>query len=100
MIIGGVVLIVGIINPESLEVDKVKQSSWNGSVSQVETFLKKRHLSDPSSYQSVKWGTLYKNEDGTYNVSHTFRAKNKFGGTVTETMYFTISSKGEIINYR
>lgn len=97
--IGGLVLIMGIINPDSLKYNTVKQSSWDNSVSQVETFLKKRYLNDPSSYESVEWGKLVQDSDGTYRVYHTFRARNKFGGMVKETMYFTLSSNGEIIDY-
>jgi len=81
--------------------DTVRASSWDHSVDVVETFLKNEYLRDPSSYESVRWGHLSKNSDGTYSVTHTFRARNGFGGMNEQTLTFLISSDGQsIISYQ
>lgn len=72
------------------------QSPWDGSVPIVEEYIKKS-LNDPGSYESVKWGEVGKNSDGTYHVLHTFRAKNGFGGTITQLFQFTIDSDGKYV---
>lgn len=78
-----------------LKVETVKASPWDGSVEVVEKYLKKSYLNDPSSYESIKWGKVYKNTDGTYQVIHSFRARNGFGGMVQQSLTFTISEDGE-----
>lgn len=78
--------------------DKVKASSFNGSVEPVENFLKKQYLRDPDSYKSVEWGKLIKNSDGSFQVSHRFSAKNGFGGMNTETVLFCISENGKEVH--
>jgi hypothetical protein len=45
----------------------------------------------------VKWYLPLPNADGTYQVTHTFRAKNGFGGMNEETHIFTVSSDGETV---
>jgi hypothetical protein len=72
------------------------QSSWDNSVPLVESYIKKG-LNDPGSYESVKWGEVGKNDNGTYYVLHTFRAKNGFGGTITQLIEFTIDSDGQSV---
>ena len=71
-----------------------RQSGWDHSVSCVESYLKKGYLRDPDSYESVNWGRVEKNNDGTYEVTHTFRARNGFGGMDEETKTFIIGSDG------
>lgn len=76
------------------KVDTVKASSWDGSVEVVERYLKNEYLRDPASYESVKWGKLSRNSDGIYQVTHSFRAKNGFGGMNQQTLTFFISEDG------
>ena len=78
--------------------DKVKKSSFDGSVEPVVDFLKKKYLRDPDSYNGVEWGELVKNADGTFQISHRFSAKNGFGGMNTETLIFCISEDGKEVH--
>lgn len=80
--------------------DTVTNSQWDGSVDVAERYLKKNLLRDPSSYESVRWGKVSKNPDGSYKVTHTYRARNGFGGMGIETTTFIISKDGSrVINY-
>jgi len=79
-------------NSGSLEV-----SPWDNSVPVVVHYLKHYYLRDPDSYQSVHWYKVIKNNDGTYQVDHTFRARNGYGGYDENTMTFIISSDGKAI---
>ena len=71
-----------------------RQSPWDNSVDCVESYLKHHYLRDPDSYEGISWTKVIKNDNGTYQVTHTFRAKNGFGGYGQETMTFTIASDG------
>lgn len=73
----------------------VYNSSWDGSVRQVEKYLKK-NLKDPDSYQSIEWSPVVKNNDGTFMVRHKYRAKNSFGGYVVEEKIFMLDSSGNV----
>ena len=75
----------------------VENSPWDGSVYQVKRYVKK-HLKDPSSYESVSWGTVRK-VGNNYEVSHTYRARNSFGGYVVEGGVFVLNDKGQVIKY-
>lgn len=74
----------------------VKNSVWDGSVIQVKNYLKKT-LKDPDSYEGVEWSKIIE-VNGNYQVRHTFRAKNSFGGYVVETYNFTLDSNGTVID--
>lgn len=74
----------------------VKADPFDHSVRQVEHYLKRSYLNAPSSYESVEWGPLTQNDDGTYTVSHTYRAKNGFGGVITESKVFVIDRNGKV----
>ena len=80
------------------EVSKVFNSSLDGSVRQVESFLKCCYLRDPNSYQSVTWGPVAKGQTqkGMYHVQHKFRAKNGFGGYTIEFHVFHLDSEGNV----
>lgn len=93
----GIIVIINLLSCGN-QVDKLKASSWNGSVEIVEIFLKKQYLRDPESYKSVEWGKLIKISDGSFQVSHTFRAKNGFGGVNTKTILFCISNDGKNVH--
>lgn len=76
--------------------EKVFNSAWDGSVLQVERYLK-NNLRDPDSYQSIEWSKVIKNDNGTFVVRHKYRAKNGFGGYNIEEKIFVLNKDGEII---
>lgn len=73
----------------------VENSLWDGSVSQVESYLRNT-LNDWGSYKSVKWYKVVKENDGSFKVRHTFRAKNAFGGYILQDMVFALDSSGNV----
>lgn len=73
---------------------EVKNSSLDGSVSQVVKYLK-NNLKDPDSYESIEWGNVTETDNG-YIVRHKYRAKNSFGGYVIEHQIFNIDWQGNI----
>lgn len=73
---------------------EVKNSSLDGSVSQVVKYLK-NNLKDPNSYESIEWGNVTETDNG-YIVRHKYRAKNSFGGYVIEHQIFHIDWQGNI----
>lgn len=77
----------------------VENAKWDGSVRQVELYLK-NNLKDPDSYKSIQWGSVRQQNDGSYVVWHKFRAKNSFGGYVVYWMSFTLDSDGNVIDAR
>lgn len=81
--------------------NKVYNSELDGSVHQVERYLKKSYLKDPESYEGISWGKVVEidNSDNgyRYNVTHTYRAKNSFGGYVVESLIFYLDDDGNII---
>lgn len=75
----------------------VFNSEWDGSVKQVEDYLKNT-LNDPDSYKSVEWSPVGKSATaGQFFVRHKYRAKNGFGGVVTKDQIFTLDSLGTIV---
>lgn len=93
------VLIISLFNTESttsINNSEPVNSSWNGSVYQVEGYLK-NSLKDPDSYEGIEWSKVANNRDGTYKVRHKYRAKNSFGGYVIENKVF-ILDKEKVIN--
>lgn len=77
--------------------EPVSNSAWDGSVYQVERYLKDT-LKDPDSYQSIDWGKVLKTPDNHFKVRHTYRARNGFGGYVVEEKVFTLDSTGRVIS--
>ncbi len=73
----------------------VYNSSWDGSVRQVKDYLKK-NLKDPNSYESIEWGSVVKQGDGSFRVRHKYRAKNSFGGYVIENKEFALDKNGNV----
>lgn len=73
---------------------EVKNSSLDGSISQVVKYLK-NNLKDPDSYESIEWGNVTETDNG-YIVRHKYRAKNSFGGYVIEHQIFHIDWQGNI----
>lgn len=74
---------------------KIQASSYDGSVFQVENFIK-GNIKDPDSYQSIKWNKLIKSPEG-YEIGHKFRAKNGFGGYDIAYWGFTLDTNGTVI---
>mgnify|MGYP001382673009 CR=1 FL=1 len=73
----------------------VENSAWDGSVRQVERYLKS-NLKDPDSYQSIEWSAVSKSSGGGFMVRHKYRAKNSFGGYVIENQVFTLDAQGNV----
>lgn len=73
----------------------VKNSTWDGSISQVKTYLK-NNLKDRQSYESIEWSEVSTTSEG-YMVRHKYRAKNSLGGYVIENQVFYLDKKG-IVN--
>ncbi len=82
---------------ERTNLPKVHNSAWDGSVYQVEDYLKKA-LKDPDSYEGIEWSNVIKNSDGTYSVRHKYRARNSFGGMVVENWVFVLDEYGNVIS--
>ena len=76
----------------------VRSSSYDGSVRQVKTYLK-RNLKDPDSFEAIEWSPLNKQSNGGYMVRCKYRAKNSYGGYVVENQVFYLDSKGNVTGY-
>ena len=79
-------------------IEKVKNSDWDGSVSQIESFLEK-NLNDPDSYESIEWSEVIKNDKG-YVVRHKYRAKNGFGALIIQNQIFYLDFDGNILDVK
>ena len=83
--------------------EKIVNSEWDGSVSQVERYLK-NNLNDPDSYQSISWSAVVKLNDTketgfvSHQVRHKYRAKNSFGGYVVEEKMFKLDYQGNVVD--
>jgi len=75
---------------------KVQNSVWNGSVREVEKYLKST-LKDPDSYESIEWGSVVETSSG-YKVRHKYRAKNSLGGYIIENAIFNMDKDGNVLN--
>jgi len=78
--------------------EAVKNSSWDGSVRQVERYLRMK-LKDPESYQAIEWSKVVETPDGMFAVRHKYRAKNSFGGYVIEEKVFVLDAGGRVISH-
>lgn len=63
----------------------------------VKQYLKHDYLFDSDSYKSVSWTGLKEKSDGTYYITHTYKAKNSFGGFVQKTNIFHLDEDGNVI---
>lgn len=79
---------------------KVKNSPWDSSVHQVESYIK-NHLKDPDSFEAISWTNVYdlKHSDNgyRYKVRVRYRAKNSFGGYVIENELFYLNENGNVV---
>lgn len=73
----------------------VFNSSWDGSVHQVERWLKS-NLKDPASLEFVEWGRVVTLPNEDFQVRVKYRAKNSFGGFAVEQKVFRLSSDGTV----
>lgn len=79
----------------------VYNSSFDGSVAQVEKYLEK-NLKDPDSYEAIEWSDVKKVEGQSHRfvVRHKYRAKNGFGGMKIENKLFYLDGSGNVIDYK
>lgn len=83
------------------EADVVYNSSWNGSVQQVEDYLEKT-LNDPDSYKSETWYDVHFYYSGPYDykVRLAYRAKNAFGALILKDQIFYLDGHGNVIDVK
>jgi hypothetical protein len=74
----------------------VRNSSWDGSVQQVKSWLKS-NAKDPDSIEYLDWSPVKKNDKGFF-VRVKYRGNNSFGGKVIEEKIFFMDHSGNIIN--
>ncbi len=68
----------------------------SGAVVPVKMYLK-QNLKDPKSVEYISWSKMFRNENGYYQVTVKYRAKNSFGGYVIEENTFLIDSTGTFV---
>lgn len=82
---------------------KVKNSSWDGSVHQVERYLKGT-LTDPNSFEAIKWSKvndMTHNQYGyRYKVMLKYRAKNNYGGYEVQSNIFFLDESGNVVDVK
>lgn len=76
----------------------VFNNPWNGSVWQVERYLK-RHLHDTTSFEALEWGQVVESAKG-YQVRCKFRSKNVLGIYATQSKLFLLNKSGEVYAVR
>ncbi|GAC1308097.1 MAG: hypothetical protein NVSMB24_21190 [Mucilaginibacter sp.] len=74
------------------------QTKQQKAESLVKDYLK-THLNDPNSYESVSFSPIQNVIDksngkpaGWWEINHTYRSKNGFGGVITKTDGFSIDT--------
>lgn len=72
----------------------VSNSPWDGSVHQVESWLRE-NLKDPDSLEIIEWSPVQAVGTG-FAVRCKYRAKNGFGGYVIEQKLFHLDSAGRV----
>ena len=83
------------VEQPSAPMEIVTNSAWDGSVRQVERYLK-NNLKDPDSLQTIEWSEVQKTTSGGFMVRCKYRAKNSFGGYVVSNQIFMMDSKGDV----
>tara|TARA_R110001592_G_scaffold121046_3_gene326063 strand:+ start:2163 stop:2738 length:576 start_codon:yes stop_codon:yes gene_type:complete len=82
--------------------EKVYNSEYDGSVHQVERYLKSTYLKDPDSYQSIKWSKVmdmkHNNYGYRYKVMHKYKASNSFGAIIIESKIFFLDNEGKVVD--
>jgi len=105
-IVSGLVAIVLVIyllfpSKKTVQTEIVYNSEWDGSVSQVQDYLRS-HLKDYDSYQAIEWSKVTKVDapQWKYAVRHKYRARNSFGGYMIENYIFYLDEKGAVVSIR
>lgn len=75
---------------------RVMNSPWDGSVHQVERFLKREYLRDPDSFEAVAWSPVVRSCIG-YEVSVRYRARNGYGGMTMGQHTVTLDLDGNVV---
>lgn len=104
VILGVIVLVTSfVLMPGGSESDSnytpiVENSALDGSVKQVNDYLK-ANLNDWDSYEGVEWSpvTVMDSIPLTYGVRHKYRAKNGFGAMILQEQVFKMDSAGRVI---
>ncbi len=73
----------------------VANSAWDGSVHQVERYLK-QNLKDPGSFEAIEWSPVVKGANDSFMVRVKYRAKNSFGGYAIEQKVFRLDASGTV----
>lgn len=81
---------------KAAQTEVVHSSGWDGSVSQVKTYLK-ANVKDPASLEFIEWSPVRKTPEGQFLVRAKYRARNSFGGYVVENNIFLLSRSGSVI---
>lgn len=79
-----------------VETAVVSNSAWDGSVRQVERYLKV-NLKDPGSLEVMEWGQVVANTSG-FLVRVKYRAKNSFGAYSVEQKVFHLDASGAVVS--
>ncbi|SMF95615.1 hypothetical protein SAMN02949497_2980 [Methylomagnum ishizawai] len=80
--------------PAAPERPAVANSPWNGSVRQVERYLK-NSLYDAASFEAIEWSPVVETKKG-YQVRCKYRSKNVLGVYVTQSKTFFLDRGGEV----
>lgn len=97
-----VITLGGIYSNNDNNNSNVRNSSYDGSVFQVEQYPKYNYLKDPSSYEGIEWSKVNEETEEAYKywVRHKYRAKNSFGGFVIENKIFYLDAHGNVIGVK
>ena len=82
------------------EKTEIVSANSDGSVKQVEDYIRQNLLSDPDSFTPVHWSKLQKtNVFGTisYKIGIIYKAKNNKGEVVMNSKIFELDEKGMVL---
>jgi hypothetical protein len=80
--------------------EEPEPSVWDGHINLIDDYIKNR-INDPDSYRFVQcWKPQLTKVNGqwSWQVKYVFRAKNAFGGVITQTAVVTIRD-GEVVGF-
>jgi len=78
----------------------VVYSNTDGSVKQVEDYIKQNYLSDPDSFTPIHWSKLQKtNAFGmiSYKIGIVYKGKNKNNEVVMDSKIFDLNEDGSVM---
>ena len=82
--------------PVAIPVQVIYNNSWDGSVQQVEHWIKK-NINDADSFKADEWSPVIKVDDG-FIVRCRFRAKNAYGAYMLSNAVFKLDLQGNVVN--